>query len=111
MDPEPAAACSGAKAIPCCGSTVTASPRRDPARRFTDYYPEWLDNLADEVTVEGSLLDGAVQGADAVRTILRHVHRELCRARLGRVDRCRPDRQVLGTQQRLGLARWFDVEA
>ena len=42
----------------------------DPARRFTDYYPAWLDNLADDVTVEGSLLDGAVQGADAVRTII-----------------------------------------
>jgi hypothetical protein len=42
----------------------------DPAGRFTDYYPAWLDNLADDVTVEGSLLDGAVQGADAVRTII-----------------------------------------
>lgn len=42
----------------------------DPARRFADYYPAWLDNLADDVTVEGSLLDGAVQGADAVRTIV-----------------------------------------
>jgi hypothetical protein len=42
----------------------------DPARRFTDYYPAWLDNLADDVTVEGSLLDGAVQGPEAVRTIV-----------------------------------------
>jgi hypothetical protein len=42
----------------------------DPAGRFTDYYPAWLDTLADDVTVEGSLLDGAVQGADAVRTII-----------------------------------------
>ena len=42
----------------------------DPAGRFTDYYPAWLDNLADDVTVEGSLLDGAVQGADGVRTII-----------------------------------------
>jgi len=25
----------------------------DPAGRFTDYYPAWLDNLADDVTVEG----------------------------------------------------------
>ena len=41
-----------------------------PGARFTDYYPAWLDNLADDVTVEGSLLDGAVQGAEAVRTIL-----------------------------------------
>lgn len=42
----------------------------DPARRFTDYYPAWLDNLADDVTLEGSLLDGAVQGPEAVQTIL-----------------------------------------
>ena len=41
-----------------------------PASGITDYYPVWLDNLADDVTVEGSLLDGAVQGAEAVRTIL-----------------------------------------
>jgi hypothetical protein len=37
---------------------------------LSDYYPAWLDNLADDVTVEGSLLDGAVQGAEAARTIL-----------------------------------------
>jgi hypothetical protein len=36
----------------------------DPARRRTDYYPSWLDNLADNVTVEGSAMDGAVQGAE-----------------------------------------------
>ena len=42
----------------------------DPARSLTDYYPSWLDNLADDVTVEGSAMDGAAQGAEAVRTIL-----------------------------------------
>lgn len=42
----------------------------DPAGRFTDYYPAWLDNLADDVTIEGSLLDGAAQGAEAVRAII-----------------------------------------
>jgi len=42
----------------------------DPAGSFADYYPAWLDNLADDATVEGSLLDGAVQGAEAVRTIV-----------------------------------------
>jgi hypothetical protein len=35
-----------------------------------NYYPAWLDNLADDATVEGSLLDGAVQGAEAVRSIV-----------------------------------------
>jgi hypothetical protein len=42
----------------------------DQARRRTDYYPEWLDNLADDVTLEGSVLNGAVQGAEAVRALL-----------------------------------------
>ncbi len=50
--------------------TPTYLGRGDPAGRFTDYYPAWLNNLADDVTVEGSLLDGAVQGADAVRSII-----------------------------------------
>jgi hypothetical protein len=42
--------------------------RGDPA--LADYYPAWLDNMADDATVEGSLLDGAVQGAEAVRSIV-----------------------------------------
>jgi hypothetical protein len=42
----------------------------DRAGGFTDYYPAWLDNLADDVTIEGSLLDGAAQGAEAVRMIV-----------------------------------------
>ena len=40
----------------------------DPA--LADYYPAWLDNLADDVIVEGSMLDGAVQGAEAARNIV-----------------------------------------
>ncbi len=44
--------------------------RSDPDRSLTDYYPSWLDNLADDVTIEGSAMDGAAQGAEAVRTIL-----------------------------------------
>jgi hypothetical protein len=42
----------------------------DPAGKLTDYYPAWLKNLADDVTIEGSLLDGAALGPDAVRTIV-----------------------------------------
>ena len=34
------------------------------------YYPAWVNNLADDVTVEGSMLNGAVQGAEAVRSIV-----------------------------------------
>jgi hypothetical protein len=40
----------------------------DPALK--DYYPKWLDNLAHDATVEGSMLDGAVQGAEAVRAVV-----------------------------------------
>jgi hypothetical protein len=49
---------------------VTYLEGGDPARSLTDYYPSWLDNLADDVTVEGSAMDGVAQGAEAVRTIL-----------------------------------------
>jgi hypothetical protein len=42
----------------------------DPEGRFADYYPAWLGNLADDVTIEGSLLDGAALGAEGVRTIV-----------------------------------------
>ena len=42
----------------------------EPTQRFTNYYPSWIDNLAHDVTLEGSLMDGAVQGGDAVRNIL-----------------------------------------
>jgi hypothetical protein len=42
--------------------------RGDPA--LAHYYPEWVNTLADDATLEGSLLDGAVQGAEAVRSIV-----------------------------------------
>ena len=41
----------------------------DPAGSLTDY-PSWLDNLADDVTIEGSAMDGVADGPEAVRTIL-----------------------------------------
>ncbi|WP_242344579.1 hypothetical protein [Anaeromyxobacter terrae] len=34
------------------------------------YYPLWLDNLADDVTLEGAAMQGVAHGADAVRTIV-----------------------------------------
>ena len=55
-------------------SSIDGSPTYlgggDPAGRFSDYYPAWVDNLADDVTVEGSLLDGAAEGPAAVRAIV-----------------------------------------
>jgi hypothetical protein len=44
--------------------------RGDPAGRFVDYHPARMDKLASDVTLEGSMLDGAVQGADAIRAVL-----------------------------------------
>jgi hypothetical protein len=49
---------------------MTDSGSGDPARSLADYYPVWLDNLADNVTLEGSAMDGFVQGAEPVRTVL-----------------------------------------
>src|SRR3712207_3652466 len=42
----------------------------DPTDKFTDYYPEWVNQLAEDVTLEGSMLDGVVQGRESVRNIV-----------------------------------------
>ena len=34
------------------------------------YYPSWLDNLAEDVTLEAAAMDGTAHGADDVRSIL-----------------------------------------
>jgi hypothetical protein len=44
--------------------------RGNPAGRFADYYPAWMDKLAGDVSLEGSMLNGAVQGADAIRAVI-----------------------------------------
>jgi hypothetical protein len=49
---------------------MTGPGRGDAARSLADYYPAWLDNLAGDVTLEGSAMDGVVQGAEVVRTVL-----------------------------------------
>jgi hypothetical protein len=53
-------------------TTSPAAPRYlasgDPD--LADYYPAWLDNPADDVTVEGSMMDGAAVGPEALRTIV-----------------------------------------
>ena len=40
----------------------------DPALK--DCYPAWVNNIADDATVEGSMLNGALLGADAVRSVV-----------------------------------------
>ena len=37
---------------------------------LANYYPAWLDNIAHDATVEGSMLDGAVQGPEGIRAIV-----------------------------------------
>ena len=34
------------------------------------YYPRWLDNLAEDVTLEGAATEGTAQGAETVRSIV-----------------------------------------
>jgi hypothetical protein len=36
----------------------------------TPYYPVWLDNLADDVTLEAAAMDGTAHGAEDVRSIV-----------------------------------------
>ena len=47
------------------GRTVTAS----------EYFPVWLNNLADDVTLEGSLMNGFVQGPEAVSAIVKCIRK------------------------------------
>ena len=35
-----------------------------------EYYPQWLDNLADDVTLEAAAMDGIARGAKDVRSIV-----------------------------------------
>jgi hypothetical protein len=43
----------------------------DPS--LSSYYPEWVDRMADDATVEGSMLDGVVVGKDAVQTVVKTI--------------------------------------
>jgi hypothetical protein len=56
---------------PAEGGTPAYITRFDGVRVLaTDYHPVWLDSLADDVTIEGSAMNGVVQGAEAVRSIV-----------------------------------------
>ena len=41
--------------------------------RANDYHPVWLDSLADDVTIEGSAMNGVAQGPEAVRSIVTYI--------------------------------------
>ena len=56
------------------GGTPTYVTRFDGVRvPATDYRPVWVGNLADDVTIEGSAMNGVVQGAEAVRSIVTYI--------------------------------------
>src|SRR5271155_691084 len=42
----------------------------DPAGGITEYYPAWLDNLAEDATLEGAAMNGAAEGGEVVHTII-----------------------------------------
>jgi hypothetical protein len=42
----------------------------DASRQRRDYQPTWLDHLADDVTIEASVMNGIAVGPEAVRAIL-----------------------------------------
>ena len=63
--------------------TPTYLATGDPGRTVTDfasnttlakdYRPVWLDCLADDVTLEGAMMNGAVRGPEAVRALIAFV--------------------------------------
>jgi hypothetical protein len=56
------------------GGPPTSVIRFDGVRvAASDYHPVWLDNLADDVTIEGSAMNGVAQGAEAVLSIVRYI--------------------------------------
>ena len=73
--------------------------RGDPAGSFADYYPAWVDKLAGDVTLEGSMLDGALQGAG------RHPSRHRRRPRAVRPPGLQLRRPLARQQLHRGLHR------
>ena len=56
------------------GGTPAYVTRFDGVRvPATDYHPVWVGSLADDVTIEGSAMNGVVQGAEAVRSIVTYI--------------------------------------
>ena len=59
---------------PAEGETPTLVTRFDGVRVPTiDYQPVWINSLADDVTIEGSAMDGVAHGAQAVRSIVTYI--------------------------------------
>jgi hypothetical protein len=52
---------------------ATPTYARGGIPELSDYRPAWLHNLAPDVTIEGSAMTGAVQGANAVLAIVSYI--------------------------------------
>ena len=59
------------KGAPASGLIVTEF--NNVSVESTDYRPVWLNALADDVTLEGSMMNGAVLGPEAVRSIVGYI--------------------------------------
>ena len=46
------------------------NPKLDNQAPHLDYYPHWLDNLADDVILQGAVFNGELRGADDVGKML-----------------------------------------
>jgi pimeloyl-ACP methyl ester carboxylesterase len=51
-------------------TNISGTQATDGVATYADYYPAWMDKLAGDVTLEGSMLDGVLQGADAIRAVI-----------------------------------------
>lgn len=61
-------------AVPESGDPPETLTQFDGSRvKAADYRPVWIASLADDVTLEGSAMNGVVRGADAVRTIVTYI--------------------------------------
>jgi hypothetical protein len=59
---------------PTEGEAPTLVSRFDGVRVSTaDYQPVWINSLADDVTIEGSAMNGVLQGVEAVRSIVGYI--------------------------------------
>jgi len=52
------------------GHNMTSSEGNETGSNHTRYYPWWLDKLADDVTGEGAAIQGVIQGAEFVHTVV-----------------------------------------
>ena len=65
---------------------MKAMPTDETIRKSNQYYPWWLDNLADDVTGEGAAMQGVLQGAENVPNLVTEARNFTSRATTGARD-------------------------